>query len=278
MGALFKLLLLVRLLEPMLPYEIDAGIPYKTVDRTVLRMDVIAPITTDTTVPAVVFVHGGAWNFGWRTDNADMARRLAGEGIAAVLVGFRDSYEAGIDGQVEDIKDAVRWVRAHAGDYGIDPDRIGLFGSSSGGHIGALAAFAGNGEGFGDDPPGSSSRVQACLLLYGVYDFAPGSAGRDIVGEVFDGYADSAMLARYSARTYIDGTEPETLVIHGTNDAVVPYSEGEALVASLQAAGVPAEFLPVEGLGHGFARKQPWLRPWLVDTTAVYFHSALNEK
>lgn len=283
MSSLFSLLILLEVLNPTLSYTAYEDIPYKTVEARSLRLDVFAPVRTAGAVPAVVFVHGGAWNFGNRRDNLDFARHVAAEGMAAVLIDFRDALNTGFERPVRDIKDAIRWVRAHAADFNIDPDRIGLFGSSSGAHLASLAAYAGNGESFGDDSVRTSSRVQACFLLYGVYDLEtiaePGQAKEPLFSWYVNTSVDNDPLAfaRYRTVTYVDGSEPSTLLIHGTDDDIAPYAQAEALLACLQEHGVPAELVRVDRLGHGFARKQPWLRPWMADVITSYFQESLRK-
>lgn len=281
MSSVLTWLLLLRLLGPVMSFQAYEGVPYKTVGVRTLRADVYVPVSRSGPVPAVVVVHGGMWDFGQRTDNADFARFVASNGVAAVLIDLRDASVVGFDSQIADVKDAIRWIRARADLYNIDPGRIGLLGSSSGGHLASLAAYAGNGEGFGDDPPGTSSRVGACLFLYGPYD--PGAlAASGTLQAPFamwylggDPTASPETYARYSAATYVDGSEPPTLLIHGTEDVLVPLEQAERLEACLNEANVPVELVVVPRLGHGFVRKQPWLRPWMARVVADFFLEAM---
>jgi acetyl esterase/lipase len=217
---------------------------------------------------------------GKKTDNADLAGFLAQQGLGAVLIDFRNAEGDGFYDQVTDVKDAIRWVHAHAAEYGLDPDRVGLFGSSSGGHLAGLAAFA-DGSDFGADPPGTSSAVQACFLLYGVYDLAA-LAETGQLASVVEWYAGADVVDHpevydfYSPVDHIDGSEPPTLVMHGKEDRLVPIEQAEELVTRLEDAGVPAQFMPVDALGHGFARKQRWTRPWLAGVMADFFRDAMK--
>jgi acetyl esterase/lipase len=277
MNLLLAWLAFWQLTGPEFPYGVDASVAYKEVGGEALVLDVFHPSRAAGPVPAVVFVHGGMWAWGRRSDYMDFAGALACAGMGAVLVEFRKADGQGFQEQVEDLKDAIRWVRDHAPEYGFDPNRIGLFGSSSGGHLAALAAFAGDGEGFGDDPPGQSSRVQACYLLYGVYDLEGTPGISPLWAAVIRAYMGGSYEERpeayalFSPMAHIDGSEPPTLLMHGTEDRMVPIEQAERCQAALEAAGVPATLLPVEGMGHGFARLRRGTRPEVIEALMEFF-------
>ena len=166
------------------------NVAYKEANGAPLMLDVLTPAEGAGPFPAVVIVHGGLWLTNDRLQYRDFALGLARRGFAAVNIDFRLDAASGFAGQVNDIKDAIRFLRANAALFAIDPDRIGIYGSSSGGHLAAMAAFAGDGEGVDDDPPGLDSAVQSCFLLYGVYRFDPGVEG--FIAEII---ADPTALA-----------------------------------------------------------------------------------
>jgi len=281
MDWLLAWLALWPVLAPFLPVDYRAipHVPYKEVEGETLTAHLYLPHDHLEPVPAVVFVHGGLWNWGGMTDNIDFAARLAEQGIAAVVIGYRGNAGHGFPESVEDIRDAVRWVRAHADEWNVDGGRIGLFGSSSGAHLAGLVAFAGPGEGLGDDPPGKDSRVQACFLLYGVYDLDAmlSSVLADVLEDMVGADPESgrAAYAQWSPLSYIDGSEPPTAVMHGDRDRLVPFEQAERLVDALTRAGVPATLLRVEGAGHGFARLQRRSRPAVAEAIVDFFREAL---
>lgn len=272
--------LLWKLLDPSGSYDLHQGVAYKQVDSRTFRADIYVPRNAATPPPVVLFVHGGMWSFGKKTDNADLAGFLAQEGIGSVLIDFRTAKGDGFYDQVADVKDAIRWVHAHAAEYGLDPERVGIFGSSSGGHLAGLAAYA-EPEDFGADPAGTSSAVQACFLLYGAYDMAM-LANNGVLPDVVEWYvgADVAdhpeLYSYYSPAYHIDGSEPPSLIMHGKGDMVIPIEQAEELVARLEGVGVPVDYVPVDVLGHGFARKQRWPRPWVADIMADFFSEAMK--
>lgn len=266
-----------QLIVPTPPIEVT----YKLVNDQPLRADLYLPENPQDRVPAVVFVHGGVWTFGGRKDYRDFGRWMAQQGIAAFCIDMRVPTEDGFDEPISDIKDSVRWLRSNAADYGIDPERIGIFGSSSGAHLASLVAFCGDGEGLGDDPPGQSSRVDACFLLYGLYDletpFRESLPWAPAIGYFMGGSPDERGNAYdlYSPLTHIDGSEPPSLVMHGDTDILAPVSEAAALVERLKEAGVQATFVEVDGLGHGFARIRRWLRPAVFQSVLDFFEETL---
>lgn len=266
----------------VLAVEARLGMEFKETATTSLRMDIYLPKDAPAPCPAVVFVHGGAWFLGSKSDYVDFALALASRGIAGVLFDFRLTPCGGIRDQVMDIKDAVRWLRAHAAAYNIDPDRIGLCGSSSGGHLAALAAMAGDGEGYGDDPPGQSSAVQAACYVYGVYDMIARAsdapwAWRLLLSLLTGGHeGDPDEVARFYSPLYlVDGSEPPTLLIHGAVDTWVPIADAEQLADTLHTYAVPAEVIGMENLGHGFIKLQPWTRPLVFDMLWEFFAETL---
>lgn len=254
---------------------------YKQVDGELLYGDLYLPQGSSTSTPAVVFVHGGVWTFGSRKDYRDFGRWMAQQGIAAFCLDMRVPTEEGFSQPVDDVKDGIRWLRANASKFNIDPERIGLFGSSSGAHIASLAAFAADGEGLGDDPSGTSSQVNACFLLYGLYDlvtpFREGLPWAPAIEFFMGGTPDEQgdVYDLYSPFTHIDGSEPPTRIMHGDIDLIAPMNEAVMLTQRLTEAGVPATFVEVDGLGHGFARIRRWLRPAVFQSVLDFFEEYL---
>jgi len=215
--------------------------------------------------PIVVFVHGGGWGRGTRSDRVARGNMwaLALHGYVCASTSYQlappvqpderpdllRNLRLAFPQNVQDVKSAVRYMRGHAADVQANPDRIALMGASAGAHLAVLAAFTGPDDGLepGDDGLGEvSSRVRAVIALFGVYDYT-------VFEEVLRQDPDRLALARRaSPLTYLDPGDPPVYAIHGTRDSVVPYTQTVALGAALRAAGVPRRVVIQRGLGHSF--------------------------
>jgi acetyl esterase/lipase len=216
------------------------------------------------TLPAVIYVHGGFWMGGTRDRGLERLPGLVQRGYVGATIEYRLSQEATFPAQIEDCKMAVRYLRAHADEYGIDAEHIGVWGGSAGGHLAALLGTSGGVaslEGHGGWPE-QSSRVQAAVDMYGPTDLLQAGSGYKgrrgvdgniphpdeadspeslLVGGAVQENKDKANAA--NPISYIRRDCPPFLVIHGTADALVHYSQSELLHAALQKAGVESELL-----------------------------------
>jgi acetyl esterase/lipase len=243
--------------------RIERDLLYARGGAKALLLDLYLPQTADHPCPVVVWVHGGAFREGSKEDCP--ATWLAPRGYAVASINYRLSQEAIFPAQLADCKAAVRWLRAHAGVYGLDAAHIGAWGSSAGGHLVAmLGATAGQQEfeGTGGHLE-HSSRVQAVCDFFGPTDFlqmdaagstmchdAADSPESQLVGGPIQENVDR--VARANPITYVTGEAPPFLIVHGTCDPLVPYNQSELLYAALRQAGVEVTLRPVEGAGHGF--------------------------
>jgi acetyl esterase/lipase len=224
-----------------------------------LRLDIIRPATQgEAPLPLVVWVHGGAWLAG--SKQGGPAGSLAAQGYVVASVEYRLSGEAIFPAQIEDCKCAIRYLRAHAKKYGIDPDRIGVWGSSAGGHLVALLGTSGGvkeleGKGGWQD---QSSRVQAVCDWFGPTDFNEmrgshsdiNSPECKLVGGSLTEKADLVRAA--NPITYVTPDDPPFLIMHGEDDRTVPINQSELLNDALKKAGVEVTFVRVKNAGHGF--------------------------
>ncbi len=261
------------------PYEEELWVPYKEVDGAPVTLDLYLPRWADGPHPVVLFVHGGAWRFLSKRDYRDYCKRLAFRGVAAATVEFRRNPTVDVGDQVDDVKDAIRWVRAHAEEYDIDPDRIGIFGSSSGAHLVSLAVMASDDEWRDGEPQEVSSAVQAAVYVYGMYDMTMDTSDlyKAVIG-IFAGLgpdADIEELHLYSSINYVDGSEPPTLIVHGKADVICPEEQAKDLVAALDEVGVPVDYMPVAGQNHGFLQYKPFLRRLVFSKAARFFDEHL---
>lgn len=227
------------------------------------KLDLYLPPLGDEPLPLVVYIHGGAFRMGGKEDGVPL--ELLDEGYAIASINYRLSQHALWPAQIEDCKAALRWLRAHAEEYGIDPARVASYGPSAGGHLASMLGTAGHVRAFdmGEhlDMPSS---VIAVVDLFGPTDFLQMDAQRMAAGMVHDD-ADSPeselvggpiqenadAVARANPITYVTAEAPPFLVLHGDRDPLVPYHQSVLLVAALEQAGVPVTFRTVEGGGHG---------------------------
>jgi len=225
------------------------------------KLDLYLP-AQGTNLPLVVWIHGGAWLAG--SKERCRALPLLKDGFAVASINYRLSQHAIFPAQLEDCKAAVRWLRANAHAYGIDPDRIGVWGESAGGHLAALLGTTGDATEF--DTGGNlnvSSRVQAVCDWFGPTDFtqmnkfpavqdhdAPDSPEARLIGGPIHENKDKAQRA--NPITYVSKDDPPFLIMHGDKDRLVPLNQSELLAEALKRAGVQVTFRVVHGAGHGF--------------------------
>lgn len=228
--------------------------------------------------PAVVWIHGGGWLDGDRrypppTVPAGLLHgSVLAAGLALVSIDYRHSLEAPFPAQLHDVKAAIRYVRAFADVLGIDPDRIGVWGESAGGHLAALAGLVGPGSPGGPALEGTEgvasgeSGVLAVVDWYGCSDLVALAAHpmpampsevefpdpyEALLGAPVHEDPEPARVA--SPVTYAGGPHlPPFLLVHGTHDGLVPYSQSEALAEALDGAGGEVTLQPVEGADHIF--------------------------
>lgn len=239
---------------------VDRDVSYCTVDGVALTMDVYYPASAGGPVPVVVYVHGGGWTSGDKSsgEGSRYLPVLAERGYLGVAVNYRLAPEHKFPAQIEDVKCAIRFLRAHAAEYGLDPNRIGAMGGSAGGHLVSLLGLTDTSAGW--DTSGGytdqSSRVQAVVDMFGPSDLTQEFDGADdrIERQVF-GVTDksSPILAQASPVTHVSSDDPPFLLLHGEQDDLVPPSQSQELYDRLTAAGVPATLVMVRNAGHSFA-------------------------
>lgn len=192
-------------------------------------------------VPAVVLIHGGGWtgeDGRWQMD--PIARKLAERGYAVLNVTYRLAPKSIYPAPVEDVREAVRWLRDHADEKGIDTERIALFGYSAGGYLAAMAGYAG---GAGEIRAVVAGGTPGNLALYPGGDLVPQFLGgtRDAIPERFH---------EASPVNYISEKSPPTFIYHATEDKLVPREHAWEMIAGLEKAGVPHQTYWIKGKGH----------------------------
>jgi acetyl esterase len=226
------------------------NIEYSNVRGTSLFLDAVIPQGSGR-FPAVIIVHGGGWVRGdRRLDVAPLFPPLEAAGIAWFSIDYRLSTDVTQFGvAIEDVRNAILFVKEHASEYRIDPNRIALIGESAGGQLAAMAALA----------PAQGAQVRAVVAMYTPTDLVSlaNSAGlipaqiRDSLrGTPFEKFI-LARLAQLSPVEHVAAGAPPFLLIHGTNDSLVPFSQSRAMCSQMRAAGAACDLYPVEGGGHG---------------------------
>lgn len=244
------------------PAEIifESGIEYANPDDEHLQLNLARPKDGEGPFPAVLCIHGGGFRAGKREGYDGLCKKLAARGYVAATASYRLAPKHPFPAAVHDVKAAVRWLRANAAKYHIDPDRIGVTGGSAGGH---LAQFLGVTEGVQQfegtsGNAGVPNAVRCVVNVYGPSDFTK-SYGKSVdaaqvlplfLGGDLEQARHNHILA--SPLYWVTPQAAPTLCIHGTDDKYVAHEQAVWLVERLKAADVEAELLTLPGAGHGF--------------------------
>ncbi len=252
---------------------------YKTVDGKPLTLDLYVPDNGGGPVPLIIAIHGGGWHAGQKTDYPSAP--FIKNGYAMASIEYRLAPEAIFPAQAEDVKAAVRWLRTHAKDYNLDPDRFGAFGHSAGGHLASLLGTTGNMPQFDvGDNLGVSSKVQAVVDMAGPVAFlalAPNKMAGEpgLIGGTVEEKHDLAALA--SPITHITSDDPPFLILHGDNDHMVPEEQALLFYAALQKANVPCQLLLLPKVDHGINLDLPYGKGSLWDGIFRFLDGVLKK-
>jgi acetyl esterase/lipase len=259
-----------EVIRPELPAGVDAytDIVYRRVGTRRERLDVYVPHWPAPAGgrPALLAIHGGGWRGGNKNGYGREVARLAQHGYVVIAPSYLHSGPGAPSWpeNLEDVRHAVRWVRRHAAEYGIDPQRIAAMGASAGGHLAALLGTFPDEQSDGHATPAESednqvsARVGAVVLFYGPADLrtnyraSPAAAGA--IG-LFIGGSPEELPQRYDQASplwHVSPDDPPMLVVHGQLDKLVPLEQSQALDSALAAAGVPHQLVVVNGARHGF--------------------------
>jgi acetyl esterase/lipase len=225
------------------------NVPYAAGGSLEQQLDLYIP-TDQKGEPLVVFVHGGGWEHGDKAGDSINPNNLQWlwQGYAMASINYRLIQHTAWPAQIEDCKAAIRWLKAHAHDYGYDPDRIGVVGESAGGH---LVGLLGTTSGLHKFDVGENltypSDVTCAVDLFGVSDFARLS-GSKLVGSDPNNQVQRARDA--SPITYVHKDQPPMLIVHGTDDKLVPYEQAVILADAMDKVGARYHFHTVIGGGH----------------------------
>lgn len=275
-------------------YDVLTNLPYASGGSHLL--DLYKPRASTSALPLVVWIHGGSWRY-LDKSHMEAPRSLICNGFAVASIDYRLSNEAPFPAQIRDVKAAIRHLRANATSYGVDPDRIAVFGSSAGGHLSALAGTSGGVvdlESLSMGNASTSSRVQAVIDWFGHSDLEqldvqllaqgcpaesanrsqPNSLESQFLGCTLGESGCSAQAQRANPIAYVGADDPPHLIMHGTQDCTVPRAQAIGLFEALKAQGACVSMITLTGAGHS---GDPWLTDTVQDVLARYLSETLKK-
>jgi acetyl esterase/lipase len=256
---------------PPLPsgVKLEKDIAYIPNGDEAQKLDLYVPeVAPEKPLPLIVHIHGGGWRAGSKFPCG--VAGVVPRGYIVASVEYRFSQKAVFPAQIQDCQAAIRWLRAHAKQYHIDTERVGVTGGSAGGHLSALVGTAGGKKAFpvigGNED--QSDAVQAVCDIFGPTDFStvvqqaaedknvknifefntPSDPYSSLIGARLD---DKPKAEAVSPIHYVSKESPPFLILHGTHDDLVPYAQSEQLAAALKDHGVPVWLQKLPGSGHG---------------------------
>jgi len=237
------------------------------------------PANKDTPrTPVVVVIRGGGWAQGEKEGFGPMAAALAKRGLAAVSIEYRASGEALFPSAVEDTKAAVRWLRANAEEFSLEPDAIGAIGGSAGAHLALYLGVTSENpelEGDGGHPTYPSS-VSAVVGLATPGNFVNGPDGEPLIAFFGSTYEEAPDLWRKASPiTHIDASSPPLLLMHSESDRAVPFEQSVQLANAYGRVGVSVELVLIPDAPHAFWNFTEWFEDTM-DRAAAFFDRHLK--
>jgi len=252
-------------------FDTKFDVPYAETDNPRQTLNLYLPtIKSEQPRPVIVFIHGGGWQNGDKAGGRRWLTPYLRSGhYAGVSVGYRLTDEANWPSQIHDCKAAIRWIRAHAREYNLDPDKIGIMGTSAGGHLVAMLGTSGDVKELEGDlgkHDAQDSRVTCVVDFFGPTEMltmgkspgldhnAPGSPEAKLLGGPVQETKEVARSA--SPITHVSKDDPPFLIVHGTDDSLVPFEQSSKFQKTLKAAGVLATLITIKDGKHGGFRNR----------------------
>jgi acetyl esterase/lipase len=248
--------------------ETLTDVTYCTTDTSPQKMDVYFP-DSGGPWPALVYVHGGSWMHGDKSEAVMIASGMTSQGYLVVSLNYR-LYPAGkFPNMIEDVKCGIRSLRAHATVYNLDPNRIAAMGPSAGGHLVSLLGTSDESAGWDvGEYLDQSSRVQAVIAMAPVTDLSRKFPNSDIETMKLVGFGEHN-VAQASPITYVTADDPPFLLIHGDQDTLVPYEQSQLMYDRLVQMNVPAQLVIVKNAGHSFVAPNGSATPTLGEINQI---------
>lgn len=260
----------------------EKGVVYGKGGGEDLTLNLSRPKDVAGPLPCVLVIHGGGWAAGSKEGHNNLTWEFAKRGYVSATVGYRLAPKSLFPAQIEDVKCAVRFLRANADKYGVDPQRVGATGFSAGGHLSLILGVMGKGDGLEGEGGWAeqSSQVNAVVAFFGPADFINvefPEASRGIVARWIGGSREEKKeeYRRASPVTYASKGDAPTLIIQGTKDPLVPHDQAYRMADALTSAGVPGRVDLILGAGHGWGGAE---LQRTADATFAYFDSLLKKK
>jgi acetyl esterase/lipase len=233
---------------------------YTKAGSSELKLDLMSPTEGEGPFPAVIVIHGGAWRAGNKSDVRPIMPDFVRHGYVAVSPQYRFCPPDTFPAQVHDVKAAVRWMKANAKKYRIDPDRIGAIGFSAGGHLALMLGVTAPSDGLEGESSSADagSRVRAVVNYFGPTDLAANDipeVSKPLVKDFLGGTAEAKpdVAHKASPLSYVSKDDAPVLTFQGTNDPLVPYTQAVKLAQAMSSAGVPGRVELLVGASHGWA-------------------------
>jgi acetyl esterase/lipase len=236
--------------EPEIPESIEEikEIEYKNVGGKSLQLDIYKPRNLTEPAPLLVFVHGGGWKGGKRSDYLVYLVDFAKKGYITATVSYRLKNDSIYPACVQDVSDAMHFLFSNAGKYGYDPDRVAMIGGSAGGHLVLMTTYDFKEPAIPLDSVYLATlphKVKCVVDIYGPVDLTTPYAQTQplVTGFIGHPYREKPELYwEASPAKYLREGLPPTLIFQGTSDKLLPQSQSDTLKARLDRLGVPAEY------------------------------------
>jgi acetyl esterase/lipase len=227
------------------------NIVYKTLDTTSLKLDIYEPKNLKKDAPLIIFIHGGAWEKGKKSNVLHYLISYARKGYITASIQYRLSGVAKYPAQILDVEDAVKWLKSHAKEYNINVNKVAIAGGSAGAHLAMQYAYTHSSNTV--DSNGIPNNVQAVINIYGPSDLTTEIAKKEervhrFIGKTYEEAPE--MYKKASPILYVNQNSPPTISFHGTLDELVPYGQSKKLHETLKANGVPSYYHELKGWPH----------------------------